>query len=94
MPGLTGDATVLATSDGCPRQIVAYSRHVYGFQCQMEFTPACMEALIERSEQELAANNGRPYVLEPAELRSDDYTAMNAKLTTFLDRHAADYSGS
>ena len=32
MPGLTTDSKILATSTGCPRQIVAYSNLVYGFQ--------------------------------------------------------------
>ena len=39
MPGLTSDATIIATSEGCPRQIVEYTNLVYGFQCHMEFTP-------------------------------------------------------
>ncbi|GGZ22616.1 GMP synthase [Streptomyces olivaceoviridis] len=92
MPGLTNDATVLATSAGCPRQIVAYSRYVYGFQCHMEFTPACIDALIEHSEKELAELIDRPYVQQPDQLRASDYTEMNAKLMTFLDRLAADYA--
>ncbi|MGI5458677.1 glutamine amidotransferase-related protein [Streptomyces sp. CA-249302] len=93
MPGLTADATVLATSAGCPRQIVGYSRYVYGFQCHMEFTPACVEALIEHSEKELATFADRPYVQQPDQLRANDYTEMNAKLMTFLDRLAADHTG-
>lgn len=92
MPGLTDHATVLATSAGCPRQIVAYSRYVYAFQCHMEFTPDCIEALIEHSEKELAALTDRPFVQQPDKLRANDYTEMNAKLMTFLDRLAADYT--
>jgi len=38
MPGLTAAAVVLATSAGCPRQIVAYGRHVYGLQLHLELT--------------------------------------------------------
>ena len=37
MPGLTPEAEVMASSEGCPRQIVKYSDRVYGFQCHMEF---------------------------------------------------------
>ncbi|MEU1184246.1 hypothetical protein ABZ464_42880 [Streptomyces sp. NPDC005820] len=92
MPGLTDDATVLATSAGCPRQIVAYSRYVYGFQCHMEFTPACIEALIEHSEKELATLTDRPYVQQPDQLRANDHTATNERLAAFLDRLAADYT--
>ncbi len=36
MPGLTTDAKVLATSDGCPRQIIQYTESTYGFQCHLE----------------------------------------------------------
>ncbi|MEV5847600.1 hypothetical protein AB0M32_37130 [Streptomyces sp. NPDC051985] len=93
MPGLTDDSTVLATSAGCPRQIVGYGRYVYGFQCHMEFTPDCIEALIEHDEKELALLADRPFVQQPDQLRTNDYTEMNAKLMTFLDRLAADYTG-
>ncbi|OKH98919.1 hypothetical protein A6A06_25260 [Streptomyces sp. CB02923] len=93
MPGLTDDTTVPATSEGCPRQIVAYSRYVYGFQRHLEFTPDCIEALIAHDEKELAAITDRPYVQQPDQLRANDYTEMNAKLMTFLDRLAADHAG-
>ncbi|SQB28504.1 glutamine amidotransferase [Citrobacter koseri] len=55
MPGLTDQSVVLATSEGCPRQIVQYGNAVYGFQCHMEFTAEAVEGLIQHSEQELAA---------------------------------------
>jgi GMP synthase-like glutamine amidotransferase len=45
MPGLTDQATILATSEGCPRQIVQYGNFVYGFQCHMEFTADAMKGL-------------------------------------------------
>ncbi|VEA31209.1 glutamine amidotransferase [Salmonella enterica subsp. enterica] len=54
MPGLTDQATVLAESAGCPRQIVQYGNFVYGFQCHMEFTVEAVEGLIQHSQQELA----------------------------------------
>jgi GMP synthase (glutamine-hydrolysing) len=44
MPGLTENATIIAYSEGCPRQIVEYSGLVYGFQCHMESratSPSC-----------------------------------------------------
>ncbi|MEA7543776.1 hypothetical protein ONO12_25665, partial [Salmonella enterica subsp. enterica serovar Montevideo] len=41
--GLTDQATVLAESEGCPRQIVQYGNFVYGFQCHMEFTVEAVE---------------------------------------------------
>lgn len=43
MPGLTPEAEIIAYSEGCPRQIVAYSELVYGFQCHMELTRSVVE---------------------------------------------------
>ena len=33
----------MASSEGCPRQIVKYSDRVYGFQCHMEFDAEVIE---------------------------------------------------
>ncbi len=53
MPGLTPESKILASSEGCPRQIVRYSPKVYGFQCHFEFTPEAIEAMIENNAHEL-----------------------------------------
>ena len=86
MPGLTDTAVILATSEGCPRQIVEYGDLVYGFQCHMEFTPEVVELLIAASEAELAAVIGRRFVQRPEALCANDYGEMNEKLFGFLDR--------
>lgn len=85
MPGLTDQATVLATSAGCPRQIVQYGNFVYGFQCHMEFTAEAVEGLIQHSEQELAEAKGKRFIRSNAEMREWDYRDMNEKLWQFLD---------
>ncbi|EPQ0971679.1 type 1 glutamine amidotransferase [Citrobacter farmeri] len=85
MPGLTDQATVLATSAGCPRQIVQYGNFVYGFQCHMEFTAEAVEGLIQHSEQELAEAKGKRFIRSNAEMREWDYREMNEKLWQFLD---------
>ena len=85
MPGLTDQATVLATSIGCPRQIVQYGNFVYGFQCHMEFTAEAVEGLIQHSEQELAEAKGKRFIRSKAEMREWDYKEMNEKLWQFLD---------
>ncbi|MHA6635651.1 type 1 glutamine amidotransferase [Citrobacter farmeri] len=85
MPGLTDQATVLATSAGCPRQIVQYGNFVYGFQCHMEFTAEAVEGLIQHSEQELAEAKGKRFIRSNAEMREWDYQEMNEKLWQFLD---------
>ncbi|MDN2678612.1 hypothetical protein [Janthinobacterium sp. SUN033] len=86
MPGLTDSATVIACSEGCPRQIIEYGRLVYGFQCHMEFTPEVVELLIAASEAELAMLEPHRFVQPPAVLRSHDWHAMNGQLFGFLDR--------
>ncbi|HEX4736041.1 MAG TPA: glutamine amidotransferase [Allosphingosinicella sp.] len=91
MPGLTPDATIIATSAGCPRQIVAYGELVYGFQCHMEFTPDVVELLVAASGQELAWSKDRHFVQQPDVLLAQDWTAMNETLFEFLDKLAAAY---
>ncbi|MFB9077040.1 type 1 glutamine amidotransferase [Flavobacterium procerum] len=88
MPGLTADSKIMAESDGCPRQIVAYSDLVYGFQCHMEFTPDVVELLIAEEEDFLLDNTKHRFVQKPNEIRSYDFTEMNEKLFLFLDKLA------
>jgi GMP synthase (glutamine-hydrolysing) len=91
MPGLTPDATLIAYSEGCPRQIVEYSRLVYGFQCHMEFNREVVELLIAHSEEELATLRDHKYVQQPSVLRQSDYSQMNETLFAFLDKLAHAY---
>lgn len=93
MPGLTRDAKIIATSAGCPRQIVEYGDLVYGFQCHMEFTPEVVELLIAASERELAALAAHRFVQQADALRANDYGAMNRQLFGFLDRLVAARAG-
>jgi GMP synthase (glutamine-hydrolysing) len=88
MPGLTPESKVLATSQGCPRQIVRYAPGVYGFQCHFEFTPEAIEGMIQNSADELHAHKNLPYVQSPEQLRANDYSEMNDMLFQFLDRVA------
>jgi GMP synthase (glutamine-hydrolysing) len=46
MPGLTAESTLLAYSDGCPRQMVRYAPTVYGFQCHLEIAIEGIRKLI------------------------------------------------
>ncbi|CAH0054567.1 unnamed protein product [Clonostachys solani] len=86
MPGLTTEAKIIASSQGCPRQIVEYTNLVYGFQCHMEFTTEVIDGLIEASKDELPLLVERKYVQQPDSLRANDYANMNEKLAIFLDR--------
>ncbi|CAG9948676.1 unnamed protein product [Clonostachys rosea f. rosea IK726] len=86
MPGLTPEAKIIASSQGCPRQIVEYTNLVYGFQCHMEFNAEVIEGLIEASKDELAGLIENKYVQQPDVLRANDYAKMNETLAVFLDR--------
>lgn len=76
----------MASSEGCPRQIVKYSDRVYGFQCHMEFDADVIELLIAHSKPELSAAKGRRFIRSEQEMRAWDYREMNEKLWTFLDK--------
>lgn len=92
MPGLTEGARVLATSEGCPRQIVEYGPLVYGFQCHMELTAAEVDALIAASEKELITFTAYRFVQQPEALRANDWKAMHQPLFVFLDKLIAGYA--
>jgi len=86
MPGLSEGAVVLATSAGCPRQIVRFSPRAYAFQCHFEFTPPAIEVMIEHSAAEFSQYRGLAYIQSESQLRSHDYFSINAKLFFFMDR--------
>lgn len=94
MPGLTPDAEIIAFSEGCPRQIVAYSDLVYGFQCHMELTLDVVELLIAHSEKDLSRAAEYRFVNTAEELRAHDYSEMNQALYAFLDKLEARYLAS
>ena len=87
MPGLTEDAIVLATSQGCPRQIIRFSLKHYAFQAHLEFDPEAVELLIAADGEEVLEEQSKnlTYVQKPEAIRAYDYQEMNAKLYAFLD---------
>lgn len=85
MPGLTSDARVLASSEGCPRQIVRYTPKVYGFQCHFEFDSQVIELAIEHCADELDHYADLQYVESAEQLRAHEYDSMNALLFEFLE---------
>jgi len=85
MPWLTETAVVLATSEGCPRQIVRYLPNVYGFQCHFEFTPPAIEGMIANSSDELESYKDLTYIRSAQQLRNYDYIPINNLLFIFLD---------
>ena len=87
MPGLTEDAVVLATSQGCPRQIIRFSPKHYAFQAHLEFDPEAVNLLIAADGEAAleAQSQTLPFVEKPEAIRAYDYQEMNAKLYAFLD---------
>ena len=94
MPGLTPEAKIIAYSQGCPRQIVEYSKRVYGFQCHMEFNSEVIELLIAHADPALETLSNHRFVQQTEALRQNDYSDMNAKLFLFLDKLEREYKTS
>ena len=86
MPGLTDTAKVLATSKGCPRQIIKYSEKHYGFQCHLEFTKALTELLIYSDKTLEQDSQTLPFVQSSQTIRNNNYDEMNNLLYKFLDK--------
>ena len=87
MPGLTKDAVVLATSQGCPRQIVRFAPKHYAFQAHLEFDQEAVDLLIAADGEAVleALSQTLPFVEKPEVIRAYDFQEMNAKLYAFLD---------
>ena len=87
MPGLTEDAVVLATSQGCPRQMIRFSPKHYAFQAHLEFDPEAVELLIAADGEAVLEEQSQnlDFVQQPDVIRNYDYREMNAKLYAFLD---------
>lgn len=93
MPGLTESSKILATSEGCPRQIIAYTDLAYGFQCHMELTKEVVELLIAAEEDFLRCSTHQ-FVQKPEVIRQHDFSEMNNKLFLFLDHLTNAYLNS
>jgi len=92
MPGLAPGCAVLATSAGCPRQIVRYAPKAYGFQCHPEFTAECVGLMLQHGAADLAPG---PYVQSAERMRAEDLSDMHARADAMLGHflsNAADVS--
>lgn len=94
MPGLTSECNVLASSEGCPIQIVSYSNLVYGFQCHMELTTEVVSLLIESEDDLASKSKNHKFVQDPETILAYDYSEMNAKLFEFLNKITSAYKAS
>lgn len=86
MPGLTKNAKIIAKSTGCPRQIIEYTKFIYGFQCHLEFCPEIMNLFVHNFDKELKRLTGGKYIQSSKKLRSINYKEMNELLFKFLDK--------
>lgn len=86
MPGETENSVVLASSVGCPRQIIKYSDSAYGFQCHLEIDLDGIKGLIAAVPEDLAPSL---YTQNVQELVANDYDSINQTMYTILDRFVA-----
>ena len=86
MPGLTNEAVVLATSKGCPRQIIRFAPKHYAFQAHLEFDREAVGLLIAADGREKCGRtkSSPTYVQHPDKIEAADFSEMNAKLFDFL----------
>lgn len=84
MPGLNDDCEILASSEGCPRQIVRYGPLAYGFQCHPEFTREELEGIFEVLSEDLA--QGGPYVQDRETYLSADFDSIHKNFFVILER--------
>jgi GMP synthase (glutamine-hydrolysing) len=86
MPGETKDSVILASSQGCPRQILRYAPRVYGFQCHLEITKEGIQEMIKACPGDLKPSR---FTQTPDELLVQDYGAINQLMIKILDRLVA-----
>jgi GMP synthase (glutamine-hydrolysing) len=85
MPGLTDRAVVLASSPGCPRQIVRYGSITYGFQCHLEITREGIQTMVAAVPEDLQPSK---YTQSQTQILEQDYPVINGLMRTILDRFA------
>jgi GMP synthase (glutamine-hydrolysing) len=83
MPGLSEQAKILASSAGCPRQIVRYAPHAMGLQCHLELTEDIVRVFIAKCQKDLAPDR---YVQTAEEMLQADFARMRQRLFLILER--------
>ncbi len=83
MPGLSDEAVILATSSGCPRQIIRYQPFIYGFQCHLEIDHAGIEDLINACPTDLTASL---FTQDKEILHRQNYDHINELMRLLLDK--------
>lgn len=83
MPGETVHSTLLATSQGCPKQVIRYSPKIYGFQCHLEITKQGIQSMIEACPGDLKPSK---FTQSIEDLLSKDYAQINQYMFNILDK--------
>lgn len=83
MPGLTDGSIVLASSVGCPRQVIKYGKAIYGFQCHLEITLDGVRNLVNAVPEDLSPSR---FTQIKEELLKNNYQAINDNMLELLDR--------
>lgn len=83
MPGIDDDSIILASSSGCPNQIIKYKNNVYGFQCHLEMTLNCIKKMIVAASEDL---NPSKFTQTEEELLAQDYTSVNNLMINILNQ--------
>lgn len=83
MAGETAQGTVLASSQGCPNQIVRYGPYQYGFQCHLEFNLEAVKSVMNARPQDFVPGK---FIQDPQEMLAQNYTKINQIMITLLDR--------
>lgn len=84
MAGLTENAEILASSTGCPHQIIKYDSKVYGIQCHLEYIRDNLVEMIPRVKEDLLIKS--KYTQTAEDLLNYDYSETNSLFLKFLDR--------
>ncbi|MES2345700.1 MAG: gamma-glutamyl-gamma-aminobutyrate hydrolase family protein [Chlamydiota bacterium] len=87
MPGLTKEAVVLATSAGCPRQIIRYLPHAYAFQCHPEMTLQGAEEIVKNCPEDFSPGE---YIQTQQQILVPNFYALNRQnMTRILENFFA-----
>lgn len=86
MPGQTANSVLLASSLGCPRQMIRYAKKIYGFQCHLEIPLEGIEEMIAACPEDL---NPSKFTQSKDELLKQDYFSIHQTMFKILDRLVA-----
>lgn len=82
MPGMPEGATILAKSEGCPRQIIRFGARLLGTQCHFELTPSLIHEMATHCPEDLTPAR---FVQNLEHFLNHDFDEINQRLFNLLD---------